>query len=256
MKIKTKIITISVISIFLIFPFGKVISMQSTNYKIEKDSINFGGTDDGQSTNYNLDDTMGEVGTGLSDSANYQMKAGYRQMEENAVLTFAIRNTAETADTNACALGTITTAAVSFCSYRLKVGTSTTAGFQIGLWADDQLNQATITIDIDDIIENGTVTAGTEGHGITVAPPTDAGTTGTATVWTEQDPFNDDDTPIPVGEANMDVIFASDGTQDVDMGGTGNLNGTTLITHKAAVSTATQAGSYDQVVTYSVSSIL
>jgi len=75
MKIKTKIITFSIISILLIFPFGKVISMQSTNYKIEKDSINFGGTDDGQSTNYNLDDTMGEVETGLSDSANYQMKA-------------------------------------------------------------------------------------------------------------------------------------------------------------------------------------
>ncbi len=174
----------------------------------------------------------------------------------DAVMTFAIRNSGETADTNACALGTIVTTGVSTCDYRLKVGTNTTAGFQIGLWADDQLNQATITIDINDIAENSTVAAGIEGHGIVVVSPTSAGTVGTATTWTEQSPFNDDDTPIPVGEALMDVIFASNGTQDVDMGGTGNTTGTTLITHRAAISTATQAGSYDQVVTYSVSSIL
>ncbi len=171
-------------------------------------------------------------------------------------LTFAIRNTAETADTNACALGTLSIASVSTCSYRIKVGTSTAAGFQVGLWADDQLNQATPTIDINDIAENSVVAAGIEGYGITSAPPTNAGVTGTATTWTEQSPFDDDDTPIPVGEANMDVIFASNGTQDVDMGGTGDTDGTTLITHRAGISTATLSGSYDQVVTYVVSSIL
>ncbi len=174
----------------------------------------------------------------------------------NALMAFAIRDSGDTADTNVCSLGTLSTAAVSTCSYRLKVGTNTSSGFQIGLWADDQLNQATITIDINDITENSTVATGIEGHGITVAPPTSAGTVGTATTWTEQSPFDDDDTPIPVAEANMDVMFASNGTQDVDMGGAGNTTGTTLITHRAAISTATQAGSYDQVVTYSVSSVL
>lgn len=174
----------------------------------------------------------------------------------SALMTFAIRDNGDAADTNACAIGTISTSAVSTCDYRLKVGTNTTTGFQVGLWADDQLNQATITIDIDDIGEGNTVAAGVEGHGITVAPPTSAGTSGTATTWVEQDPFDDDDTPIPVAEANMDVIFASNGTQDVDMGGTGNTTGTTLITHRAAISTATQPGSYDQIVTYSVSSVL
>ena len=56
--------------------------MQSDNYKIEKDSINFGGMDDGQSTNYKLSDTMGEIGTGFSESSTYQVNAGYRQMSE------------------------------------------------------------------------------------------------------------------------------------------------------------------------------
>ncbi|MFA6096180.1 MAG: hypothetical protein WC788_00965 [Candidatus Paceibacterota bacterium] len=176
--------------------------------------------------------------------------------EVPGTLTFAIRNSAETADTNACALGTLSTSSVSSCSYRLKIGASTSAGFQVGLWADDQLNQASASIDIDDIAENGTVSAGTEGHGITVASPTNAGAAGTATTWTEQSPFDDDDTPIPVGEPNMDVIFSSNGTQDVDMLGTGDTDGTTLITHETAISTATQAGSYDQIITYVVSSIL
>ena len=56
--------------------------MASDNYKIEKDSINFGGMDDGQSANYNLKDTMGEIGTGFSESSTYQVNAGYRQMSE------------------------------------------------------------------------------------------------------------------------------------------------------------------------------
>ena len=60
-------------------------SMQSANYKIEKDSINFGGTDDGQSATYKLKDTMGEVGTGGSSSTTYLVSAGYRQMDETYI---------------------------------------------------------------------------------------------------------------------------------------------------------------------------
>ena len=59
--------------------------MASDNYKIEKDSINFGGMDDGQSANYNLKDTMGEIGTGFSESSTYQVNAGYRQMSETYI---------------------------------------------------------------------------------------------------------------------------------------------------------------------------
>lgn len=240
----------------IFFSFQEVVGMQSANYKIEKDSINFGGTDGSSSDSYLLNDTMGEIGTGFSESDTYQISAGYRQIDEEEVLSFSIRNSGETADTNACALGTLSTASVSTCSYRLKIGSTASAGFQVGLWADDQLNQTTASIDVDDITENFTVVAGIEGHGITIVPPTDNGIMGTATAWTEQDPFDDDDTPIPAGEGNMDVIFASNGTQDVDIYGTGNLDGTTLITHRAAISTATQTGSYDQVVIYIVSSVL
>ncbi len=52
---------------------------QSASFQIESDSINFGGGL-GTSTNYTLESTAGEVGTGESSSATYALKAGYQQM--------------------------------------------------------------------------------------------------------------------------------------------------------------------------------
>ena len=88
-SMKKTIYILIIIFITVLSPFKKVISMQSNNYKIEKDSINFGGTDNGQSDSYKLSDTMGEIGTGESDSANYTMKAGYRQVVDPS-LSFAV----------------------------------------------------------------------------------------------------------------------------------------------------------------------
>ena len=59
-------------------------SMQSSTYKINTDSINFGGLDS-TSTSYNLNDTLGEIATGDSNSTNYYMHAGYWQMQENYI---------------------------------------------------------------------------------------------------------------------------------------------------------------------------
>lgn len=59
-------------------------NMQSSTYKIQSDSLNFGG-DDSSSSNYKLDDTLGEVGSGDSNSTNYYMHAGYLQMQESSI---------------------------------------------------------------------------------------------------------------------------------------------------------------------------
>src|SRR5665647_1609938 len=48
----------------VLFPFARTEGMQSNNYIIEKDSINFSGTDESESASYKLSDTAGEVGTG------------------------------------------------------------------------------------------------------------------------------------------------------------------------------------------------
>jgi hypothetical protein len=55
--------------------------MQSPNYEIQSDSLNFGGGNS-TSSSYTLESTAGEAGTGPSDSTNYSLKAGYQQMQE------------------------------------------------------------------------------------------------------------------------------------------------------------------------------
>ncbi len=52
--------------------------MTSTNYLINWDSINVGGTDISTSSNYLMRDTIGEHATGISTSTNYEISAGYR----------------------------------------------------------------------------------------------------------------------------------------------------------------------------------
>jgi hypothetical protein len=53
--------------------------MESTSYKIQSDSINFGG---GLSTSdsYTLESTMGEVATGDMSGDTFNLRAGYQQM--------------------------------------------------------------------------------------------------------------------------------------------------------------------------------
>ncbi len=52
--------------------------MSSTQYEIFWDSVNTGGEDTSSSTNFYIRDTIGEAGTGVGSSANYQLSAGYR----------------------------------------------------------------------------------------------------------------------------------------------------------------------------------
>jgi len=55
--------------------------MESTNYKLQSDSVNIGG---GLSTSssYTLESTAGEIATGEGTSENYELHAGYQQMQE------------------------------------------------------------------------------------------------------------------------------------------------------------------------------
>ncbi|MBM3204610.1 hypothetical protein FJZ48_01355 [Candidatus Uhrbacteria bacterium] len=68
-----------------------VFAMSSTNYTINWDSTNGGGTDTSTSTNYSLRDSVGGI-SGTSTSANYQLSAGYRAPEGDAVLSFIVKS--------------------------------------------------------------------------------------------------------------------------------------------------------------------
>lgn len=78
------ILTLFIIS-FLIFSQQVLAEfMESSTYKIQSDSLNFGGADS-SSTSYQLKDTLGEIGTGDSNSTNYYLHAGYWQMQESYI---------------------------------------------------------------------------------------------------------------------------------------------------------------------------
>jgi len=66
-------------------------AMSSTNYLINWDSINIGGSDYSSSTNYQMLDTLGELATGRSSSTNFQISAGYRQgITDPSILQFTV----------------------------------------------------------------------------------------------------------------------------------------------------------------------
>lgn len=58
--------------------------MESANYMIDFDSINIGGGE-GDSANYNLQDTVGGIGTGFSSSNNFELHAGYQQLGPSSI---------------------------------------------------------------------------------------------------------------------------------------------------------------------------
>lgn len=60
----------------------------STNYKIERDTVNIGGGF-GTSTNYSLESTVGEIATGRSTSTNYLLDAGYQQLGEEEYISIS-----------------------------------------------------------------------------------------------------------------------------------------------------------------------
>jgi len=76
-----KFLLIGIITLFPAVSSILAASMSSPNYKIESDSLNIGGEYQ-TSTNYKMEDTVGEIATGVSASDSYKLKAGYQQMQE------------------------------------------------------------------------------------------------------------------------------------------------------------------------------
>ncbi len=81
---RQKSLIIVIVSI-LLFPIYSVFAeMSSSNYKIQADAIGFSGEETAASANYKLRDTIGETASGIIESTNYKVKAGYRYTVETA----------------------------------------------------------------------------------------------------------------------------------------------------------------------------
>lgn len=76
-----KYLTITIFGLLLVLGSVRVtyaLVASSTNYGLERDSINFAGVLS-TSSSFGLEDTAGEVGTGYGTSTNYTLHAGYQQ---------------------------------------------------------------------------------------------------------------------------------------------------------------------------------
>lgn len=126
-----------------------------------------------------------------------------------------------TISTSTCALGTLSTAATSSCSYTATTTSNASDGYITSMVAASKLVSG--SNDIDDVTD-GAVTATAEEYGIRVTGTNAAYATST-------------DMLVPL----TTTTIASDGS--------GPINQATTITHIAAISGTTLAGSYSQTVT-------
>lgn len=80
-----KLITVFGVTLVLALPVVALAAVaSSSNYQLERDSINIGGLLS-TTTNYTLEDTAGELVSGTSSSASYFLKAGYQQMDASFI---------------------------------------------------------------------------------------------------------------------------------------------------------------------------
>lgn len=73
----------------IILPLQAFAAMSSSNYQVPWDALGVGGDEQGASTNYRVDDTVGGI-AGAGDSASYRSLAGYRS-GDGAALSFVVR---------------------------------------------------------------------------------------------------------------------------------------------------------------------
>jgi len=161
-------------------------------------------------------------------------------------LSFVIRNTADTANTNTCDMGDLTTASVGTCSYRLKVGTNAKNGYTVSVATSGNFTEGVANFANAAAGPGGTlIAAGTETYGALVTKGNiTGGTTTLAAVYN-------------AGVTNSVSYVNTLAATLITANGPNNpaatdLSNTSLITHNAAIDSATTAGSYLQTVTYTV----
>ena len=111
--------------------------MQSATYRIQQDSINFAGGLS-TSTNYTLESTVGEVGTGDRSSTNFNLRGGYQQLDTNFIAISSVASVSMTPAipgiTGGTANGstTVTVTTDSPAGYELSIAASQSPALQKG----------------------------------------------------------------------------------------------------------------------------
>lgn len=196
------------------------------------------------------------VKTPVDFGANFQYVGQANVVQVTAFipinLSFSIRNTGDTANTNACDLGTASTTAVSTCSYRLKVASNAKSGYTISMQASGNLSDGSNAMNNAAVGTGGTggtnIVAGTENYGVRITPGSITGPSGTVTVAAA---FNAGATNSVQYNNNTPTVILT-ATKPNSPGATGDTTNTSLITHNLGIDTNTESGSYTQTITYTV----
>ncbi len=156
--IKVTIITLFCVSVFSFLGTpASLARMTSESYINWMDSLNFGGEETSSSTNYKIQDTFGEIGTGSLSSTNYIGLIGFRQSEADPTITFTISG-------NSINFGALSASAISTSSITVTTTTNAANGYVTTIYENTNLQTAG-GADIDDVAD-GTVNPGVEEYGI------------------------------------------------------------------------------------------
>lgn len=211
MRFKLAIITLS-----FLFLSPKAVSalMSSTNYTIFADDFHSGIV--ATSTNYRLENTVGESPVGSTTGTTYAILGGYQAMEQTS-LSLSISN-------NSLNLGTLSNSAISSASSMITVGSNSGSGYTLAIssvsWSGSSLAN----------VSGNSVDAGSEEYGFAIV--------------------GNDVSANLLGQDN--VVQAT----TLMTSSTAVTNSTSTITFKASIDSSTSAGSRSQTVSLSLSNNL
>jgi len=233
-----KKVPIYFLTIFLIL-FLSVIAAnartESTNYIIWADVFGAGGTEGSSSTNYGLQDTLGEsaVLSATTTSSNYGIKAGFRELYPDQYLSFS-------ASAAAVNFGTLSVTTAKTASHTMTIETNAAKGFII------TVSGATLTRGVNTITAIGASSAvsnpGTEQFGINlvanVSPSVGANPSGTAPIGSAAGSY---------GTANQFAFNSGDTVASAS----NDISQTVLtVSYLANIASGTEGGTYTTTLTY------
>ena len=134
-------------------------AMTSDNYTIQSDSINFGGGR-ASSTSYVIEDTLGEIATGMSTSSSYNLYAGYQQMYETYISMTSAADVTLTP-----AIGGVTGGTANGFT-TVTVTTDSVAGYELSIKAS---SSSALSSALDNFSDYTTASAGVPDFTFTIA---------------------------------------------------------------------------------------
>jgi len=174
-------------------------------------------------------------------------------------ISFSIRNSDDSANTNVCELGILSLSEVSYCSYRLRIATNASSGFTATLQPDGPFDIEGIET-MTSITNDAAFSAGTEAYGIALfIGATTGGRDGSTGFFSQPaieagssvDPsltFDVDATPLDFTTAATVLSYGGSFNPEPPP----STETTSLVVHGAAIGAGTTAGTYTQTITYRV----